>query len=373
MRIGIVVTHLLGTGHLSRAITLADACVNRGHSVQVISGGRPAPHLSRPGIDILQLPPVASDGVNFTRLLDEEDQPVDENFMLNRKQVAVKALADFAPDVLVTELYPFGRRILKSEFLAILNQAKELTPRPRIYASIRDILAPPSKPAKALESEAMLAAFYDGVFVHSDPDTTPLSASWPVTPTLEDKLVYTGYVAPAAPAAHSTRAGEGEVLVSAGGGSVGRSLYEMALRAAAQSDLTWRLLVGGTDSAAEVARLQALGPPNTVVEPARPDFRQMLNHAAVSVSMCGYNTAIDLLQTGCPSVLVPFDDGGEVEQTLRAQSLAKRSQFQVLKAGELTPELLAKGVKAATEQNRKAAKVEFKGALQMVEYLEETS
>ena len=48
----------------------------------------------------------------------------------------------------------------------------------------------------------------------------------------------------------------------------------------------------------------------------------MLYHAAASVSLCGYNTALDVLQSGVPAVLVPFDNGGEVEQSLRAEALA---------------------------------------------------
>jgi len=45
----------------------------------------------------------------------------------------------------------------------------------------------------------------------------------------------------------------------------------------------------------------------------------MLYHAAASVSLCGYNTALDILQAGTPAVFVPFDDGSEVEQGLRAR------------------------------------------------------
>jgi len=59
-----------------------------------------------------------------------------------------------------------------------------------------------------------------------------------------------------------------------------------------------------------------------VVEPPTPDFRMLLTGAAASVSMCGYNTALDVLQAGVPAVLIPFDDGGEVEQGLRADALA---------------------------------------------------
>ncbi|HBR43215.1 MAG TPA: glycosyltransferase, partial [Sulfitobacter sp.] len=43
MKVSIVVTHLLGTGHLARALTLGRAYGAAGHDVQVVSGGMPAP------------------------------------------------------------------------------------------------------------------------------------------------------------------------------------------------------------------------------------------------------------------------------------------------------------------------------------------
>ena len=70
--------------------------------------------------------------------------------------------------------------------------------RPLICASVRDILAPPSKPAKAQLADDLIAQYYDAVMVHADGDVTPLSLSWPVSPALQDKLHYTGFVAPPA-------------------------------------------------------------------------------------------------------------------------------------------------------------------------------
>ena len=76
MKVMIVVTHLLGTGHLARALTLARAYQKANHSVTVASGGMPAPQLDRGDVPILQLPPLRSDGVNFTQLLNKAGEPV---------------------------------------------------------------------------------------------------------------------------------------------------------------------------------------------------------------------------------------------------------------------------------------------------------
>lgn len=209
MKVLIAVTHLLGTGHLSRALTLGRAFAAAGHQVCVASGGFPAPQLRHDGLDLVQLPPLRSDGVDFTRLLTPDGTVADEGYHTARQDALRSALTEMQPDVLITELYPFGRRSLKTEFLALLEAAHALPRRPIVLASIRDILAPPSKPRKAVEADAVIAEFYDAVLVHSDPAATRLEISWPVSEMLAGKLRYTGFVAPRAAAPHPEQTGAG--------------------------------------------------------------------------------------------------------------------------------------------------------------------
>ncbi|MEP2533075.1 glycosyltransferase [Shimia sp.] len=372
MKVMIAVTHLLGAGHLSRAVTLARAFSNAGHDVSVLSGGRAAPHLDMTGFSLVQAPSLASDGTNFTRLLDEDGAPAGMGYLERRADQMVAALRETCPDVLITELFPFGRRALSAEFLALLEAARELPNRPLILSSIRDILAPPSKPAKATRADEILIDFYDGVLVHSDQNITRLQESWPVSNRLEQFLNYTGYVAPFPAGKHPRGDGTGEVLVSAGGGSVGQAMFECALQAAARSPLHWHLLVGGADRDARIAALKELaGNLDVTIEAVRPDFREMLTGAAASVSMCGYNTALDLLQTGLPAVMVPFDDGGEVEQTLRSHSLASLPSAEVLASSDMNPVSMAEAVARVTKQGRrKTDGLKMDGAAQTVNIVE---
>lgn len=370
MKVMIAVTHLLGTGHLSRALTLGRAFAKAGHAVTVLSGGMPAPQLDRTGLSLVQLPPLRSDGTDFTRLLTESDQPADPDYLAQRASMLADAVQSGQPDILMTELFPFGRRSLSAEFLALLSAAKDLPTRPVVLSSIRDILAPPSKPAKAERADEIVAEFFDGVLVHSDPQVTPLGVSWPVSERLESRLHYTGFVAPPAPLPHRDGIGKGEVLVSAGGGSVGQPIFRAAIEAARKMpDSRWRLLVGGGDAQTRMEELRSLaqGWPITI-EPVRPDFRNMLPLAGASVSMCGYNTAMDLLQAGTPGVLIPFDDGKEVEQTLRARSLAHLPAMRLLSSAELTGDALARSVAAVMDQGRRTpASKGFDGAHRTVE------
>jgi len=369
MQVLIIVTHLLGTGHLSRALTLARAFSGHGHKVTVASGGMPAAHLKADGITVRQLPPVRSDGTHFTTLLTADNALADDDYLTRRSQVILDLFHNLKPDAIITELFPFGRRILRTEFLALLKAAKTHQNPPVVLSSIRDILAPPSKPEKAAKTNQIIDLYYDGVLVHSDAKTTPLNQSWPVSDMLVKKLRYTGYVAPAPAGPHPERSGMGEVIVSAGGGAVGTALFECAIKAVRMKPAqNWRMLVGGADPAPEVARLQQLAKGTAMtIEPARPDFRQLLYHAAASVSMCGYNTALDLLQAGTPSVFVPFDAGGEVEQTLRAKSLAKRPNFAVVSSWDLTPQNLLNALQSVQVAGRfESGGLDFNGANETV-------
>lgn len=373
MKVMIVVTHLLGTGHLSRAIILARGFQSAGHQVCLVSGGMPAAQLNSSGLNFVQLPPLRSDGVNFTRLLDAQGELANADYLQSRMSAVLELLRSENPDVLITELFPFGRRSLSDEFNALLETAITLPRRPLILSSIRDILAPPSKPAKAERADTIVGQYYDGVLVHSDPEVTRLNTSWPVSPLLSTKLLYTGYVAPVPAGPHPTAEGKGEILVSAGGGEVGGPIFRAAIEAARKmTNRRWRLLVGGAAPQARISELSNLaqGLP-VLVEAARPDFRQMLNHAAVSVSMCGYNSAMDLLQSGIPAVLIPFDEGNEVEQGLRARNLAELPAFEVLLSTELDGDSLATAVtRLLATERRPGSTYRFDGAEETVRLVE---
>jgi predicted glycosyltransferase len=366
-RVTLLVTHLLGTGHLSRSLILARALRDAGMAPQLISGGMPAGHFDLSGIDFVQLPPVRSDGASFTRLLDSAGNPVAEELMLQRIEILETSLRNDPPDVLITELFPFGRRVLRAEFEAALKIARTMEPAPLILSSIRDILAPPSSEKKARQTEAWLADYYSGVLVHSDAGVVPLQASWPVTSDTAKLLHYTGFIAPPLPVHDPVnRDGVDEIVVTAGGGPVGRKLFETAIGAARLGGHRWRLLVGGSDAADVCARLNAIADGAAVVaEPLRADYRAMLTRCIAAVGQCGYNTAMDWLQAGVPGVFVPFAEAGEVEQTLRAASLQQRYGYGRIAEDELTPQNLAAAIDAVVRRGRIVANgLNFDGAAQ---------
>ncbi len=347
LRILIHVTHLLGVGHLTRAAAIARALAAAGHDVLLASGGMPAPLVRTGGVRLLQLPPIRSDGADFSTLLDKAGAPVGEALRAARARALATAIESHRPDVVLTELYPFGRRMLRAEIETMLDLALAQEPRMLVLSSVRDILVAPADPAKIARCrEALLR--YDAILVHADPRLVPLDASWPVDAALAAKLAYTGYVDEGADLAVAAPDPAGEILVSGGGGPASLPLYRAALDAARRLPARpWRLLVGGGVAEEDFRALAAAAPAHAVVERARPDFRALLSRAALGVSQAGYNTMMDILAAGTPAVVVPFEAGNETEQRQRADLFARRGIVSVLPEADLSGETLAARIAGA--------------------------
>ena len=340
MKVMLVVTSLMGAGHLQRTLIIARAIMAAGGEPVIVSGGRSIPHLDTGGVTVEHIPSLSSDGVDYSRMMTP-DGVADEAYMRSRAARLVDLFEAYQPDALITELFPFGRRALSAEFLTLLAQAKG---KAKIFASIRDVLEPKRKEKRAEETSLRLRRWYDGVLVHGDPGLIGLEATWPLVAHFDDLIQYTGYVADPPPAADP--GSTDEVLVSVGGGVIGRNLLETAVAAAAYGGRTWRLRVGGADAAAEVARLRALaGEAPVIIEAAAGDYRARLAACACSVSLLGYNTCTDLLLAARPSVICPMREGDEREQRIRAEAFRRLDGFHQLE--DVTPEALADLVETA--------------------------
>jgi predicted glycosyltransferase len=367
----IVVTHLLGAGHLTRAAALASALATAGHRVVLVSGGAPQKLISPGAATLVQLPPVRTSGTDFTRLLDENGLPVDETRMEARRQLLLETFSETQPDVVVTELFPFGRRVLAGEFLPLLELAAAARPRPLVVSSIRDILVAPKRPGRAEEAHERLLRFYDLVLVHGDDELVPLSASWPVDESIRRLLKPTGYIDDGTPPSNTWAPRRG-IVVAGGSSAAAMPLLRVALEAARGIwEQPWHVLVGHGVSDPDFQALQDLAPAHTSVERARSDYRQRLAASALSISQAGYNTAVDLLRTRPRSILVPFEAGGETEQRLRAKCLEKAGRAIVIPEAELnTARLQAEIRRSLADPLPRIASVDLDGLARSVSLLE---
>ncbi|MBI3452212.1 MAG: glycosyl transferase [Rhodospirillales bacterium] len=357
-RVLIHVQHLLGTGHLRRAGAIARALAAAGMEVELVSGGPPIQVLDIGAARLVQLPPARAADASFKALIDEAGQPVDEAWRARRRDILLARFAALRPHVLITELYPFGRRMLAFELAPLLEAAQAAATRPMVLVSLRDILAAKSDPRRIEETLACVYRHYDRVLVHGDPALIELAASFPAAGCIADRLIYTGYVAGPEGSPALPGIGMDEIVVSCGGGAVGMRMLEAALGAAellAATTGTWRLLLGPDLPADRRQRLLAARRNRVIIEPARADFPALLARARVSISQAGYNTAVDIIRVGARAVLVPFAGGGETEQAQRAAILEKRGWVQVVDENVLSPTRLAAAVTAAMAAPRPEA------------------
>jgi predicted glycosyltransferase len=98
------------------------------------------------------------------------------------------------------------------------------------------------------------------------------------------------------------------------------------------------------------------------VERFRADFPDLLRNCRLSVSQAGYNTIMEVLAAGARAVVVPFAEGGETEQPVRARLLADRGLLTIADPGELTPAGLAAAIDAADRAPRPTASFDMSGA-----------
>ena len=352
-RLLVYVQHLLGVGHVKRAAAISRACRQAGMEVHVALGGERVPHVDFGGAELVELPAIRSLDMTFKTLVTAADgRPVDETVWFERRNILSSAAAEFEPDALLVEHFPFGRRQFAGEIVPLIEEMRSAG-RP-VIGSVRDVLVEKRDATKSQRSAAVARAAFDRILVHGDPDVVAFERTFPAAKDIADLIRYTGYIVDdVAGIAAPGREGEGEVIVSTGGGAVGARLLSAAAEAAGAGALaprTWRLLAGANMPDADFARLRASSSPLLIVERARPDFRSLLSRSALSISQAGYNTMMDILVARCPALVVPFAGAEESEQSLRAREFERRGVLSVLDEKELSPATLARAAAVALQK-----------------------
>ncbi|MEM1163280.1 MAG: glycosyltransferase [Pseudomonadota bacterium] len=340
----------------------------------MISGGRPLDHLDRDGIAFVQLPHVIVKALEFSILRSPDGALVSDAYMDDRRSVLVEALQQFNPDALITELFPFGRRVLAPEFLTAIKTVRGMGTGRKILCSVRDV--PEPKPKRIDETAERLTGHFDGVVVHGDADFLPLTVTWPLPPKAATLLHHTGYMGRSVLPAPDAR--EGTVLVAAGGGVLGRFLLESAAQASRLGTLQWHILCGGADGAEVAAKLtERFGHPRVRLEAARPDYLDLVQRAGCAVTLAGYNTAVELAGLTIPVILVPSEEADEKEQLIRAERFASFDGFDLMRERDLTAAALAERAETlATGPGRAPVPLQIDDgtrAVQKIERLLETS
>ncbi|MCP4116084.1 MAG: glycosyl transferase [Desulfobacteraceae bacterium] len=382
MKIIVYCQHVLGVGHFFRTLEIVKAL--DAHDILLVTGGDQLPAMLPGHVRQVQLPGLMMDeGFNGLYSVDPDKRVADVK--KERQQILERLFLAERPDLFLVELYPFGRKAFRFELDPVLSLiAGDPALDCRVVCSLRDILVE-KKNADAYETRVVdtLNQWFDALLIHSDPRLIRLDTSFSRIDDIRAPIKYTGFVTPLPDPATVARVrpdlGIGPdqflVVVSAGGGTVGAPLLRAAIRAHGllpdRDRVRMIVLTGPYMDKRSADRLYALAGTGVRVEPFWKDFISLLSTADLSISMAGYNTSMNLVAAGTPSLVWPFDQNRE--QRMRAVALADFADITLLDEESLEPKVLAGIIRERLAGGRKQIRqrLDLGGAGAVLNWIEE--
>ncbi|HEV2175583.1 MAG TPA: glycosyltransferase [Terriglobia bacterium] len=367
--------HLLGIGHLVRSVQIVGSLAKK-FRVLLALGGAPVEEIAIPaGVQLLQLPPLESD-LDFTSLDVCGATAALDDVRARRRDMLLRACDAVSPDILVTELFPFGRRQFGFELLPLLEHFRSRKPAGITVSSVRDVLVTKADQAKyERRVRDLVNRYYDLVLVHGDERLVKLDETFSRLGDLQCEVRYTGYVAPKecaafAPDAESDGRGDPLIVVSNGGGRCesGSRLLESVIQAAMRLQRrlphTFEIYTGPLVPADLYGRWSALArtSQNIRVATFTPHLAQRMKRANLSISMGGYNTVMDVLSAGVRALLYPVTANSDQEQAVRARKLQALGVVGILSEEDLAPRRMEAAIQGALATEPRGLVLNLEGA-----------
>lgn len=405
--------HLIGVGHHFRNREIVRALA-RHHEVSFIDGGRAILGGDLPdSVEHIRLAPVYASQEGLAP--EESDRDIQEVLQI-RKSVLCETIKNVDPDVFLIEFFPFDRWAFRSELISAIDAARSINPDVKVICSLRDIpmraqtadlVGSPMPPALTrtgrlgfysvpfggpqymytlmarryyAEVCPTLNAYFDALFVHGDPKVTRLEEHFPWVEDIEIPIVYTGYVSEKLDQhCQDDTLPQKFVLVSAGGGAEAYELIMPCIEA-------WKILQN-KNVIQEREMVICTGPflPEAQFESLKEkcegysiqlkrfvsNFPLWMLASDFSISRAGYNTCMNVLETGTPSLLIPSVAMGD--QVFRAHKLAHLGLAEVIAAEDVNPNVVADAIQEGISQAKKRHDIALDGAMQTLNKVSEMS
>ena len=383
-------SHKETLGHTTRVAALADALI-KGYgakvSLHILQGGVPQPYIRFPeAAEIINLPHPFDTRASFKGIREMR-------YVAERARAILNNARRILPDIFVTEFFPFGRLNYMPELLPTLQHLRRRNVA--IYASIGYpylLNLSDMKEAKFRDMLGQLLQLYDKILIHTPPGLEdPYFAKTISSPGpqrryreffdgIKEKIIYTGYVVPGkvlkgtAPLPSATTSGQSTVVVSRGGGAVYPKVILNAIRAQALLGNAYRFIIacGPATSVAEQKlfdlHVRKYGTGNVILHRHIPNLGELLATCDVSVSLGGYNTAVQLMRADARAIIIPhhIKDAplATTDQLARARLMKEKFQSTVIDYADLTPVKLARAIEKKCRAPRpgQAPTVWFGGA-----------
>lgn len=357
--------YLAGMGHLVRSTEIIRSLVKE-FQVCFVNGGEPIAEFEMPAnLDIVHLPPIVEAGGELRSV--DQSQTI-ETVKAVRTQMLLAIFEQFQPDCVITECFPFSKHKLKYELLPLLERAKAASKPVQVVCSLRDLIMTQSRSTQSWNKRyddvcELINRYYDLVLVHGDSQLLRLDDQFPKVNQLNCEVYYTGYVAQS-PERSSFPEGlaalhqnKSKIVASVGGGRFGYSLLNAVVNASDTLSQTIPhhiyAFTGPFMPAEQVSQLhQAIAQnENLTLRRYTPHLINYMAQADLSISLGGYNTTMNILQTGVRSLIFPEAAEEQAgEQTIRAKKLAEKGVLAVLSADDLQGDRLAQKIQTALQQ-----------------------
>ncbi len=359
--------HILGIGHLIRSMAIARG-LTQDFQVYFVNGGEVIQDFPIPeGIEVINLPAIKTDA-NFRELQVPEGFANVESTLEYRRDRLLELCDRIRPTVVMIELFPFGRRRFSTELIPLLERAKGYGAK--VTCSLRDIVVTKQDQVRHEAKVCKLMnRYFDQLLIHGDPKFLPLENSFSRVNDLTCEVHYTGYVVPDVDRkfAPKTETDPPMILASVGGGRFGHELLDCVAEASELLEDTIphhiQMFSGpfAPDQVYDSLRLMAKHRSNLTVQRYTPDLLSYMARADLSISMAGYNTTLNVLQTGVRAMQLPFTGNDDQEQRLRSNRLADLGIITVIDPVDLKPTTFAAKVIETLTRIPKRAQFHLRG------------
>lgn len=357
--------HILGMGHFVRSMEIVRGLVND-FQVCFINGGEVIQGFDVPAdVELINLPAIKTD--SEFRALQAVDSTQDlAAVQESRTQKLLKIYEEFQPDILMIELFPFGRRKFSFELIPLLEQVKA-GGKTKVVCSLRDIVVTKQDKKKHEEKVCQLMnQYFDLLLIHGDRSFQPLPETFSRIHDLTCDVHYTGYVVQPQPEA-ALSVQKPMILVSVGGGRFGHELLDCVIDTAPILSTLIRhqiqIFTGPFMPYSKLLELQSKAQmcDNIRLERYTPNFLSYMRNADLSISMSGYNTTMNILTTGVRGMLLPFTGNDDQEQRIRAEKLEKLGVVDVICTEDLQPDRFAQKIIHCLQKQPTQISFDFNG------------
>ncbi|WP_033365397.1 glycosyltransferase family protein [Mastigocladopsis repens] len=345
--------YLSGMGHLIRSTEIVRSLV-KNFQVYFINGGPPVQGVEIPStVEIISLPALWLEDDKFK--VEEQFQSVEQVKKIRKHQL-ISVFDRVEPDCLITEFFPFGRHKLFFELLPLLEHIQSTKPSTKIVCSLRDVIKSEFFPQEAETICQLVNQYFDLILFHADPKFQKFEESFPRYKELNCQIKYTGFVAQSQTVNSSEKdkilveidKNHPMILVSVGGGRIGYELLASVIKASSFLEKKiphkFQIFAGPFLPEANFLKLQFLASKraNVNIQRYTSQFLEYLKKAALSISLTGYNTTMNILKTGVRAIVVPIGhDAQDKEQLVRTQKLERLGIVEVINPNDLEPMHLA--------------------------------